>query len=240
MQNVTPPPFFLSSPGEPVFRWAKWKKMFMHYARVCGPMLSAKKKHALLMHCLGGEGQEVEENLPDLRSEEVRNLNEFEMCILKLDKHYLPRVSMIMERYYFGKREQGKDESVEEYITRLRKLTALCKFGSLINERICDQFVLKCSSDKIREKLWLKDELPLEEGIRVAKRVEHILKCVRELSAVENKELSENRKIEEVECEVKARKQYVGRKKKSCLDSKGSVSDVEIVDIKRMQVIVRH
>ncbi|KAJ1118668.1 hypothetical protein NDU88_006856 [Pleurodeles waltl] len=81
-----------------------------------------------------------------------------------------------MERYYFGKREQGKEESVEEYITSLSKLAASCKFGALVDERIRDQFVLKCSSDKIREELWLKDEPPLEEVILVAKRVEHMMR----------------------------------------------------------------
>ncbi|KAJ1206102.1 hypothetical protein NDU88_001511 [Pleurodeles waltl] len=108
-----------------------------------------------------------------------------------------------MERYYFGKREQGKDESVEEYITNLRKPAASCKFGTLVDERIRDQFVLKCCSDKIREELWLKDEPPLEEVIIVAKRVEHMLKCVKELSG--NKVVSgERTKVEEVVCESSA------------------------------------
>ncbi|KAJ1145487.1 hypothetical protein NDU88_011773 [Pleurodeles waltl] len=201
-----------SSPGDPTYPWTKWKKMFVHYARVCGPTLSAERKHALLMHCLGGEGQEVLENLPDLSAEESRNLNEYEVCIKKMDKHYVPRVSTIMERYYFGKREQGKDESVEEYITSLRKLAASCKFGTLVDERIRDQFVLKCCSDKIREELWLKDEPPLEEVVIVAKRVEHMLKCVKELSG--NKVVSgECTKVEEVVCEVKV-KEFGAEKKK--------------------------
>ncbi|KAJ1215286.1 hypothetical protein NDU88_002895 [Pleurodeles waltl] len=186
--------------------------MFVHYARVCGPTLSAERKHALLMHCLGGEGQEVLENLPDLSAEESRNLNEYEVCIYKMDKHYVPRVSTIMERYYFGKREQGKDELVEEYITSLRKLAASCKFGTLVDERIRDQFVLKSCSDKIREELWLKDEPPLEEVVIVAKRVEHMLKCVKELSG--NKVVSgECTKVEEVVCEVKV-KEFGAEKKK--------------------------
>ncbi|KAJ1175795.1 hypothetical protein NDU88_001080 [Pleurodeles waltl] len=117
-----------------------------------------------------------------------------------------------MERYYFGKREQGKDESVEEYITNLRKLAASRKFGTLVDERIRDQFVLKCCSDKIREELWLKDEPPLEEVVIVAKRVEHMLKCVKELSG--NKVVSgECTKVEEVVCEGKV-KEFGAEKKK--------------------------
>ncbi|KAJ1138955.1 hypothetical protein NDU88_005334 [Pleurodeles waltl] len=213
MQNKTPPPCFLTSPGEPIYPWTKWKKMFIHYARVCGPTLSAESKQELLMHCLGGEGQEVLENLPDLNSEEMRNLNEFEICMLKLDKHYLPRKSTIMELCYFGKREQGKDETVEEYITGLRKLAASSKFGALVDERIWDQFVLKCSSDKIIEELWLKDEPPLEKAICVAKRVERMMNCVMELSANKKVVTGEAGKSEDVVCEVWS-KEFVNEKKK--------------------------
>ncbi|KAJ1188336.1 hypothetical protein NDU88_005097 [Pleurodeles waltl] len=182
MQNVTAPPFFLSDPGEPVIKWKKWKKIFENYARVCGTNLSGERKQALLLHCLGGEGQEVLENLPPLSQADQRGLNEYEICARQLDLHYLPKISTIMERYHFGLREQGKEESVEEYIMALRKLASSCKFGALVQERIRDQFVLRCCSDKVREELWLKDEPPLDEVVSIAKRVEHMLKCVGELS----------------------------------------------------------
>ncbi|XP_078503220.1 olfactory receptor 2B6-like [Lissotriton helveticus] len=122
-----------------------------------------------------------------------------------------------MERYYFGLREQGKDESVEEFITSLRKLASSCKFGELVEERIRDQFVLRCSSDKIREELWLKDELPLDEVMGIAKHVEHMLKCVGELSKV-SKEYKPNQKVEEVECQVV---QKVDCKKKNDENAQG-------------------
>ena len=95
MQNVTVPPFFLPSPGEPILKWNKWKKVIGNYARVCGTHLCAERKHALLLHCLGAEGQEVLENLLELSREEVRNLNEYEIMVKKLDLHYLPRVSTV-------------------------------------------------------------------------------------------------------------------------------------------------
>ncbi|KAJ1103060.1 hypothetical protein NDU88_000488 [Pleurodeles waltl] len=91
--------------------------------------LSGERKQALLLHCLGGEGQEVLENLPPLSQADQRGLNEYEICARQLDLHYLPKISTIMERYHFGLREQGKEESVEEYITALRKLASSCKFG---------------------------------------------------------------------------------------------------------------
>ena len=67
----------------------------MNYLRVCGPNLSIERKYALLIHCLGGEGQEVQEHLPNPTHEEQRGLNEFDICILKLDRHYLSKTSTI-------------------------------------------------------------------------------------------------------------------------------------------------
>lgn len=116
-----------------------------------------------------------------------------------------------MERYYFGLREQGKEETVEEFVTALRKLASSCKFGVLVEERICDQFVLRCSSDKIREELWLKDEPPLDEVMIIAKRVEHMLKCVSELSKV-GKSPSQTEKVEEVTCQAVQKSESINNK----------------------------
>ncbi|KAJ1200309.1 hypothetical protein NDU88_004133 [Pleurodeles waltl] len=133
------------------------------------------------MHCLGCEGLDIFETLPEA-DDDVTDLNEFELCLKKLDLHYLPKISTILERYHFGMREQGQNESIEEYITALRKLAATCKFGVTLEERIRDQFMLKCSSDKIRQELWSKDDPPLQEVVTIAKGVEHTLACVGELN----------------------------------------------------------
>ncbi|KAJ1178271.1 hypothetical protein NDU88_003518 [Pleurodeles waltl] len=87
----------------------------------------------------------------------------------------------ILERYHFGMREQKPGESIEEYLTALRKLAATCKFGMTMEERIRDQFMLKCSSDKVRQELWSKDDPSLQEVVTIAKSIEHTLACVEEL-----------------------------------------------------------
>ncbi|KAJ1097700.1 hypothetical protein NDU88_002817 [Pleurodeles waltl] len=178
MQNVTAPPFFLSSPGEPPIKWSKWKRVFERYAKVCGTSLSAERCTALLLHRLGSEGQEIFDHLPDIPDSKAINLNEFEICIRKLDMHYRPKISTILERYYFGKRLKIEGESVENYVTDLRRLASSCKFGLLTDERIRDQFMLGCNIEKIQEELWLKYEPSLDDVLVVAKRIEHSLKCV--------------------------------------------------------------
>ncbi|KAJ1096990.1 hypothetical protein NDU88_002120 [Pleurodeles waltl] len=129
----------------------------------------------------GGKNIDLEIHDLEKPEDEGTDLNEFELCIKKLDLHYLPKISTILERYHFGMREQAPNESIEEYITALRKLAATCKFGLMLEERIRDQFMLKCSSDTIRQELWSMDDPSLQEVVTIAKSVEHTLACVGEL-----------------------------------------------------------
>lgn len=163
----------------------KSRRKFERYAKVCGTNLSAERRTALLLHCLGSEGQEVFDHLPDV---DDQTLNEYEICILKLDKHYLPKVSTILKHYHFGRRTQYEGESIENCVTALRKLASSCKFGALLEERIRDQFMLGCSVGKVRSDLWQKDEPALEEVISFAKQIEHSLKCVDVITKCENKD----------------------------------------------------
>ncbi|KAJ1154859.1 hypothetical protein NDU88_007602 [Pleurodeles waltl] len=142
----------------------------------------------------GTEGQEIFDHLPDIPDTDSIALNEYEICIKKLDLHYLPKISTILERYYFGRRLQVEGETVENYLTDLRRWASSCKFGSTLDERIRDQFMLGCKMDKVRDELWLLDDPHLDDVILLAKRIEHSVKCVDVMKKQEYKEVSVVRK----------------------------------------------
>ena len=81
------------------------------------------------------------------------NINEFEVCIKKLDLHFLLNVSTILERYHFHKCSQKEGQTVEDYITFLRKLFSSCKFAGQVDECIRDQFMIGSNTDKLRDEL---------------------------------------------------------------------------------------
>lgn len=99
---------------------------------------------------MGSEGQDVYDHLPDTEAE---GLNDYEISIAKLDKHYLPKISTILERYHFGNRTQNDGETVESYVTSLRKLASSCKFETLTAEHVRDLFMLGCNMERVREEL---------------------------------------------------------------------------------------
>ena len=59
----------------------------------------------------------------------------------RLQAHFEPARIVIAERFSFHKRNQNPDESVAEYLGKLRRLAARCSFGSYLEEALRDRLV---------------------------------------------------------------------------------------------------
>ena len=58
--GLSPPPPFLPCPGEPSIDWPRWKESFQSYLLATGlDLLPDSRKRAVLVNCLGSEGQRV-------------------------------------------------------------------------------------------------------------------------------------------------------------------------------------
>ncbi|KAH6919754.1 hypothetical protein HPB50_029259 [Hyalomma asiaticum] len=63
--GLAPPPFFLATPGRPPLPWEQWEQMFNVYLVESGAAKFApERRKAILLHCLGAEGQRIYETLP--------------------------------------------------------------------------------------------------------------------------------------------------------------------------------
>ena len=51
-----------------------------------------------------------------------------------LKRHFKPKPLVIVERFYFHKRNQSPTESMAEYLAELRWLATHCEFGNYLNE----------------------------------------------------------------------------------------------------------
>ena len=63
------------------------------------------------------------------------------------------------ERSVFGNAHQESNESIEQFVTRLRKLSMYCEYGAQTSAHIRDQVIRGCKSSKFRTKLLEKKEL---------------------------------------------------------------------------------
>ena len=166
--RLLPPPVFLAPPGDPPMPWTRWLSNFETYLMTSGldgANVAAARRRAILVHCLGTEGQRIFASLAETDT--------YSTAVTALRNHFGPKRSVMMERYTFRLRAQRPRESVREYITTLHELLANCNFGQLSGELICDQLIEKSSNPRVRERLLMEpDTITLEKAIALTSRIE--------------------------------------------------------------------
>ena len=179
MAGLQPPPPFLNTPGPPTIAWKQWKGLFETYMIASNSTkFGDERRRALLLHCLGPEGQRVYHTLPPTVTPEsgqeqgAADVGSYEEAFARLDKHFSPAVNVVAARYQFRQRAQRKDELVEDYVSALRELAINCEFGKFADEFIRDQLVEKTPSERIRERLLIEPALTLQTALTITRQME--------------------------------------------------------------------
>ena len=183
MAGLKQPDSFLDKPGSITMPWKTWVAQFENYLVASGGTnYAVALKKALLLHCLGKEGQRVFQNLPD-HDNPPAGASEYDKALLVLEKHFGPKINVVAERYKFRQRAQRPGETAQDYVAALRELAVTCNFGAMRDEMIRDQLVEKTTSDKIRENLFMEENLTLARAIQVATRIEEAMKGAKAVTA---------------------------------------------------------
>ncbi len=87
-----------------------------------------------------------------------------EEIVSTLKGHYEPKPPVIAERFNFHCRQQGKDETIAQYVAELRKLTVNCDLGTYLEEALRDRFVCGLRSENVQKKLLTMTTLTFAEA----------------------------------------------------------------------------
>ena len=87
--------------------------------------------------------------------------------IEKLEEYCEPRKNVSYERHKFFSRAQKSGETIDQYVTVLRKLSESCELSTLKNSLIKDRIVLGISDTKTRERLLRISYLTLGKAVDV-------------------------------------------------------------------------
>lgn len=170
MADITlpPPAPFLALPGEPPIPWTRWLQSFETFLLAVGLTdVPAARKKALLLHCLGAEGQRV------LGALETGTVSDYKKAVELLTAHFAAPQSALLRRFLFRQRHQLSGETAQQYVANLRALASTCKFGPLQDEMIRDQLIEHTNNTKVRETLLLEpDDLTLSRAMTIALQVE--------------------------------------------------------------------
>lgn len=121
---------------------------------------------------LNAVGKEHYQLLANLFSPTPPAQKSFEQIVDALKGHYDPKRLVIAERFNFHRRQQGKTETVAQFIAELRKLAVHCAFGNYLEEALRDRLVCGLREEAVQKKLLTKEDLTFQQAISIAKASE--------------------------------------------------------------------
>ena len=163
MDFTSAPAPFLPSPGEPSMLWDVWIAQFDNFLlAIGGDTFTDARQKAILLHCLGSEGQRVYQTLPEVPKLEA---TETDLAHTKrvLKGFFGPKTNVVGERYRFRSRCQQSQETTAQWVCVLRQLASTCDYGNNAEEFIRDQIVEKTISPTIRKRLLMEPDLTLQK-----------------------------------------------------------------------------
>ena len=130
----------------------------------------------MLLHMAGPETQEVFDTLTPAN-------DTYDKALEALTSHFSVKKNVPFERNVFHQTKQKAGESIEQFVTRVRKLTASCEYGDQTEDQIRDQIIATCSSTGLRKKLLTETDLTLAKVIEIAQVMETAHHQVKEIEA---------------------------------------------------------
>jgi archaeosine-15-forming tRNA-guanine transglycosylase len=149
-------------------RWNRWKRGFELFALGKG-VVDPEQKKSLLLHTAGISVQDIYFTLQIADHGEEETV--YDVTVRALDAHFTPQVNSAFERSQFRAMTQTLSETVEQYITRLRKKAVFCDFHN-IDENIRDQVIKKCYSQRLRRKLLERNNVTLAQLREITQSLE--------------------------------------------------------------------
>ena len=133
-------------------RWQRWKRAFELF--IVGKGITDKtQKRALLLHCAGMDVQDIFDTLPNNGED-----NDYDKAIEVLDTYFNPATNVPYERHMFRRMMQEENETIDQFVTRLKQKSVSCDYGEACDEFIRDQVIDKCRSVALRRKLLEKGQ----------------------------------------------------------------------------------
>ena len=123
-----------------------------------------KQKKALLLYQAGEATQEIFDTLPET-GEDYATAQE------KLDAYFSPKKNIDYQIFQFRQAVQQPGETVDQFVTRLRKLAATCEFHD-VSKEIKSTIIQNCHSKRLRRYALREDTLTLDNLMAKARSLE--------------------------------------------------------------------
>ena len=129
-------------------RWKKWLARFevlVAALNIGDENDDRKRKKALLLHYMGEECFDIYETVKE-------EGDVYDVVKTKLSDYFVPKSNCEYEKYVFRNTKQREGETLDQFCTRLRKLSVNCNFGEILNNEVKSQMIQGCVSTSLRKK----------------------------------------------------------------------------------------
>lgn len=131
--------------------WRYYIQRFQLELSLQGLADQAEPKRNLLLKFIGAERYRLVSDHFDPTSVTDITYNDI---VSFLNSFYRPTTNYLAERVKFGQTYRKDEQTVTQFIGELRAKAVLCKFGSTLNERLRDQFLVGLKNPAMQEDLF--------------------------------------------------------------------------------------
>lgn len=145
--------------------WQTWKEDFIIFMKVTGYIDKPNEVRAnLLKNRIGKVGIEAIQNIS---FNNIRDKDDMDILIEKLDEYFNSPKKEAVERYHFFTRSKKQNESIEQYINILREKAKTCNFKDMTDSIIRDKIILDTHDKILRKKFFEEDNLDLSKLVMI-------------------------------------------------------------------------
>ncbi len=148
--------------------WLQYKERLVQFF-IANSITVNEKKRAVFLSVVGAETFNV---LRRLVSPEKPGDKSLADLLQKLEDHFSPKPSEIVERFKFHKSFRKPGESMAAYLARLRALAKYCNFGASLEDMIRDRLVCGINYIAIQKRLLAEPKLTYKKAVEVAHSLE--------------------------------------------------------------------
>ena len=123
-----------------------------------------QQKRALLLYQAGAETQKIFKVIPEAG-------NNYASAMKKLDDYFTPKKNIEFEVFQFRQTTQHDGETIDQFVTRLRKLAVHCEFAD-IDRELRSMIIQNCKSKHLRRYALCEDDLIFEKLLAKARALE--------------------------------------------------------------------
>ncbi|XP_065190696.1 uncharacterized protein K02A2.6-like [Sycon ciliatum] len=184
-------PFDLEPPESVGPRWEKWLARFDNYL-IAANITEDERQRAQLLH---GGGEDVFDVYLTFDSSSITSYDDLKDA---LTAHFSPKRNREYEVYLFRREKQSQSETLDSYVTRLRRLGKHCQFADMDTE-LKSQVVQHCVSSKVREKAFMESSMSLADLLTYARSVEVTMSSVAAMAGASSFSKPEHPQVHKVE-----------------------------------------